>query len=1622
MHCHAGCAIELIVEAADLRMSDLWDDPVPSKLDRTSQPARQRRRLRPTTPAAATGGVPARTAKPTLGRPTSGWRQVATYTYFDEHGLRVGQVIRKERSYEHGHSKSFSQKHWDPDSSRWVPGAPERKVLYRLPQVLEAIAADRPVFLAEGEKDSESLTAAGVCGTTNASGAGNWHESLTRQLTGAHVVIVADRDAAGYARARRLLAELAPLTASIRVAEPVTGNDVTDHLEAGRSLQELQTLNEDQLRIRLAAARGEALYLAITAENATAIEAAGACALAWRPELAALLTDASVVVVADRDTGGYACARDIMGRLAEVAATIRVVEPTAGITAAAHLAAGALLEEFRPALRLLHGDGEGDDGGPGDGGPGGSTPEQPNQRPTYMVRHGELVRVRHDRVKGTITYDTVLGCTARIIRVEQRGSLVDPDDPPVTSGYLMELEHPKAPGEIRQLRVNRDDFGKGTWLDDLPWPGVTYDSSRGGLARIRDAIRMTSPLAEVQVLHNAPGWIPTPDGDIYVHAGGGIGADGPVNVPTHFPHKLALYRLPEPPSRDGERTALAAAAQHSTGLLELLPPRIGAVLSGIAYRAAITRTAPAVALIGGKGSYKTSMAKVALHHFAPDLPFDASVISLSERGATANAAARTLYLMRDTLTLADDAAPDRSMRAAAERLGGIIRLQYNGETRDRLDREAELRTPTPPRGSLIVTGEVGPSAASATERALTVPFRKGEIATEVREALWEKTSRHGRALVMASFIRWIAGRREQVLELTQQRLLDYARAWREAGYAERTAEALANLAAGWRAMLDHLVDIGVYTSAQADQTWEQAWKGLTAAGDSQSHPDEPVSHGHKILSMIAAVLRGRYGYITSQNGTAPHSDVAPRYGYHVDQDGRLDSQGRAISTMRPGRQLIGCYADTDEGRRLYLEPKLTLAAIRQLAAAMGDAYEETMYSTGEALEETEALKVLIHGNKIRRTHPRTMPGGDRPRVWDLSEAKVFGFGTDDDDEESPGPAPDAGGPPVKLVHDATTTPGERSAQNLPIEPTDVTSPETAAHRTAGPQKEDPDMRSQLLTEAQPCVVCGDPCVVTFDDIVVHVTCELPEATSHTDTPFDHTGEQSPAPQPAPTGQRWRAPAAVADVSGIHLPGGEVIDLPAPLTHLGQLAELAVDLRLGWGGGKTLPEVGQIWMTADLIRQVGLPVDLPERIRDQEKVLAEAANHPFITSSFPVGWRVSRAATEKLVPWIRMWRADGAGALLCLIPLVEAAGMDTLLADDPTPPTLAERLQRYATGLGLPFRVSSAATGEDLIALCDTDRKIVVTEPVEPIPPAKLPGEGDYQGHNSWSRPPRGAEVDMPFLHAYDFNSMFLSAAMHAPLGLDGVDHFVADDKTPLRFDPKRAGYWLIKVPHWDTWTLPTPFVNLARPREDGTAWFTSPTLRVAADLFDLEPDIIEAYVWERKTTYLNKWGTTIDQARLHLLQLRDEGDTDAGPLLEAVKDVYKATIGALGSSQYREGKLFHRPDWRHTIIAQARANLLRKLVKIGEVSGRFPLAVIDTDNVLFASADPDPMTACPAPLETGLRLGQVKHKASARLEDVAELLASRKPFPYNVLTPAADWTPLTTSAPSDLSRGRHASG
>jgi len=165
---------------------------------------------------------------------------VAVYDYPDENGDLLYQVLRTA-------DKQFPIR--VPDASRktgwnWKLGD-TRRVLYRLPKVLEAVKAGGVIYVCEGEKDVHAIEAAGGVATCNPGGAGKWRPEYAESLRDAVVVIIADRDKPGQAHARQACASLDGIARATEIVEAAGEGtesrplkDAADHLAAGHTLAE----------------------------------------------------------------------------------------------------------------------------------------------------------------------------------------------------------------------------------------------------------------------------------------------------------------------------------------------------------------------------------------------------------------------------------------------------------------------------------------------------------------------------------------------------------------------------------------------------------------------------------------------------------------------------------------------------------------------------------------------------------------------------------------------------------------------------------------------------------------------------------------------------------------------------------------------------------------------------------------------------------------------------------------------------------------------------------------------------------------------------------------------------------------------------------------------------------------------------------------------------------------------------------------------------------------------------------------------------------------------------------------------------------------------------------------
>ena len=206
--CHAGCTFEQILTAAGVDVQETLADRDPN--DITAQ------------------------NEWTPGGPAS-----HIYTYADENGELLFEVLRAPQP---GGGKKFFQRHRDSNErSGWkwsMQGV--RRILYRLPEVCQAVSNGHTVYVVEGEKDVETVRGLGCYATTSPMGAGKWNDEYSQSLAGARVVIISDADTAGRNHARSVRESLIRAGCSVSICEPKEGcKDVTDHVRAGGTLETL---------------------------------------------------------------------------------------------------------------------------------------------------------------------------------------------------------------------------------------------------------------------------------------------------------------------------------------------------------------------------------------------------------------------------------------------------------------------------------------------------------------------------------------------------------------------------------------------------------------------------------------------------------------------------------------------------------------------------------------------------------------------------------------------------------------------------------------------------------------------------------------------------------------------------------------------------------------------------------------------------------------------------------------------------------------------------------------------------------------------------------------------------------------------------------------------------------------------------------------------------------------------------------------------------------------------------------------------------------------------------------------------------------------------------------------
>jgi putative DNA primase/helicase len=180
--------------------------------------------------------------EPSTGR--RAFNVVKSYDYIDVNGVLLFQVCRLD-------PKDFRQRRPDPDKpGKWLwKMAGIQRVIYRLPEVVAAIADGHMIFVVEGEKAADALRRLGVTATCSPGGANKWRQEYAAAFTGADVVILPDNDEPGRQHAEMVASSLRsikdpPRVRVLNLPDLPKKGDVADWLAAGGNAAELQRLVE----------------------------------------------------------------------------------------------------------------------------------------------------------------------------------------------------------------------------------------------------------------------------------------------------------------------------------------------------------------------------------------------------------------------------------------------------------------------------------------------------------------------------------------------------------------------------------------------------------------------------------------------------------------------------------------------------------------------------------------------------------------------------------------------------------------------------------------------------------------------------------------------------------------------------------------------------------------------------------------------------------------------------------------------------------------------------------------------------------------------------------------------------------------------------------------------------------------------------------------------------------------------------------------------------------------------------------------------------------------------------------------------------------------------------------
>lgn len=475
-------------------------------------------------------------------------------------------------------------------------------------------------------------------------------------------------------------------------------------------------------------------------------------------------------------------------------------------------------------------------------------------------------------------------------------------------------------GTRLRFNVPAEKYRGMRWVAERLGPSAQVSPDPGCDARTAHAIQVLSGTPPERKIYTHTGWREIEGRWTYLHADGGIGPEGPdPRVIVQLPDKLALYRLPAPPT--GEE--LVKCLRANLRLLELAAPRISFPLLATAFRAALGPADFTTWVAGPTGSFKSEITALVQQHWGAELHARNLPGSWD---STANALEGLAFLAKDAVFVVDDFAPKGSsidiqrIHKDADRL---IRGQGNRQGRQRMSADAGARPTKYPRGVVLSSGEDVPRGQSCRSRIFIVELTGSSVS---QERLTECQADAGAGLyarTFSAFVRWAAPKYDRIKDGLRAEIAELrAHATSQVGH-KRTPGIVADLAIGLRHFLAFALEAGAIDAERHKNFWQTGWDAFMASVADQNEHQVASEPAHRFVELLSAAIATGKAHLADLEGSEPREPT--RWGWRGKEIG-LEVR------WEPAGERIGWV----EGEDVFLDPDASYATATRLGEGTGD--------------------------------------------------------------------------------------------------------------------------------------------------------------------------------------------------------------------------------------------------------------------------------------------------------------------------------------------------------------------------------------------------------------------------------------------------------------------------------------------------------------------------------------------------------------------------------------------------------------------------------------------------------------------------------------------------------------